>query len=152
MVADATDVPSQNNGNGTFTFATWNIRCGQNRGFERVLRALESMYVDIAILTESELTKKVYTDDGYGYQVFVTNAVSAHQGGLALCNWQNNHYDMEKIRKHGVNFITFQLMTEDKYYCIVVTYVPPPTSGPYTIFGILGSSALREACHFFWGI
>ena len=66
MVVEATDAPSRNDGGETFTVATWNIRCGRNGGLESALRALESLEVDIAILTEAKLTKGIYTSGGRG--------------------------------------------------------------------------------------
>ena len=42
--------PSQTDGRGTFSVASWNIRSGRNGGLEGALRALESLGVNIGIL------------------------------------------------------------------------------------------------------
>ena len=125
MVVEATDAPSRNDGGETFTVATWNIRCGRNGGLESALRALESLEVDIAILTEAKLTKGIYTRGGRGYQVLATDAASAHQGGVALCHRQSDHFEVEETRTHGPNVISFHLMTGDTRYYVVGAYVPP---------------------------
>ena len=129
MVVEATDAPSRNDGSETFTVATWNIRCGRNGGLESALRALESLEVDIAILTEAKLTKGIYTRGGRGYQVLATDAASAHQGGVALCHRQSDHFEVEETRTHGPNVISFHLMTGDTRYYVVGAYVPPSDLG-----------------------
>ena len=52
---------------------------------ESALRALESLGVDIAILTEAKLTGGIYTRGVRGYLVVATDAKSAWQGGIAVC-------------------------------------------------------------------
>jgi hypothetical protein len=42
--------PSQTDGRGTFSVASWNIRSGRNGSLEAALRAMESLGVDIGIL------------------------------------------------------------------------------------------------------
>ena len=116
------------------------------------MRALESLEVDIAILTEAKLTKGIYTCGGRGYQVLAADAASAHQGGVALCHWQSNLFEVEETRTHGPNVISFHLITGDTPYYIVGAYVPPSDLGTLDHIQDAMSSARRGACPSYWGI
>jgi len=119
MVNDAEGAPSRTDGSGTFSIATWNIRCGRDGGLESALRALESLGVDIAILTEAKLTGGIYTRSDREYSVVATDAKSAWQGGVAVCVRESSHYVVEEITKFGPNVVAFQLQTGSKrFYAI----------------------------------
>ena len=74
--AEPQDAPSQADGSGTLAVATWNIRSGRNLGLESALRAMESMAVDICLLTETKLTDGIHTRKSSGFEVVATNAVT----------------------------------------------------------------------------
>ena len=76
--------PSQTDGRGTFSVASWNIHSGRNGSLEAALRAMESLGVDIGILQETKLTKGIYTRRFGNYSVIATDANSVSQGGVAL--------------------------------------------------------------------
>ena len=89
------------------------------------MRALESLGVDIAILTEAKLTGGIYTRGGRGYLVVATEAKSAWQGGVAICVRESSHYVVEETTKFGPNVMAFQLQTGSKRFYIIGAYVPP---------------------------
>ena len=95
------------------------------------MRALESLGVDIAILTEAKLTGDIYTRGDRGYSVVATDAKSAWRGGIAVCVRESSQFEVEKIVKYGPNVVAFQLQMGGKRFYIVGAYVPP--SGRTTI-------------------
>ena len=80
----AQELPSQTDGSGTVSVASWNIHSGRNVGLEPTLRAMSSMNVDLGILQETKLTLSIYTRSSAGYCVVATEAVSASQRDVAL--------------------------------------------------------------------
>ncbi len=66
----------------TIIIATWNIQGRLNGGLEAEWRALWSVGVDIAILQERNLTRRIYTRLMAGYQFAAINVPSYPQGGL----------------------------------------------------------------------
>ena len=76
--------PCQTDGRGTFSVASWKIRNGRKGGFEKYLRAMESLDIDIGILQETKLRKGIYTRRYGNYSVIVTDADSNSHGGVAL--------------------------------------------------------------------
>jgi exonuclease III len=64
--------------------ATYNIRNGQQGNLESALRALQFMYVDLAILQETKISDEKYTKAYFGYEVLASKADTVFQGGIAL--------------------------------------------------------------------
>ena len=62
----------------------WNIQSGRSTHLETVLWALGKVGVDLCFLTETKLREGIYTQFSLGYRVLATNAMSHHQGGIAL--------------------------------------------------------------------
>jgi len=56
--------PSQPEGSGTFSVATWNIRSGRGAGLAAAAKGLRQMGVGCAILTETKLTDDRYPKFG----------------------------------------------------------------------------------------
>jgi len=52
----ASSMPSQPEGSGTFSVATWNIRSGWGAGLAAVANGLRQMGIGCAVLTETKLT------------------------------------------------------------------------------------------------
>ena len=63
---------------------TWNIQSGRNTCLETALRALSIVGVDLCFLTETKVTNGIYTRLSSDYHVLATDAMSHHQGGIAL--------------------------------------------------------------------
>ena len=63
---------------------TLNIRCAHHGNLEATLRGLKEMHVDIAVLTETQLTYDKHTTNRFGYTVFGSFAQSSSKGGVAL--------------------------------------------------------------------
>lgn len=106
---------------------TYNIQSGRNGRLETALRALNSLNVDIGILTEAKLTKGRHTRYSYGYQVVATQARSASQGGVALVfrDSPTQGWQVESIRRYGPNVLSFQLSSGRFRYGVVGVYIPP---------------------------
>ena len=47
--------------------------------------AMDSMEVDICLLTEAKLTDGIHTNVAFGYTVVATDAPSKSQGGVVVC-------------------------------------------------------------------
>ncbi len=95
MVTMASQPPSQADGRGSFSVATYNVCCGRNAGLESALRAMAATGVDLGIFTETKITDGVYTRYSSSYNVTASNAVSASQGGIALF-WRDNDLTRRK--------------------------------------------------------
>ena len=111
MVRMARRPPSRADGRGSFSVATYNVRCGRNAGLESALRAMAATGVDLGIFTETKITDGVYTRFSSGYNVTASNAVSASQGGIALFWRDNEIYEVEEVATRGPNVLTFELVT-----------------------------------------
>ena len=70
--------------NKELVIGTWNIQNGRSTRLKTALRALGIVGVDLCFHTETKLTKGIYTQFSLGYQVLATNAMSHHQGVVAL--------------------------------------------------------------------
>jgi hypothetical protein len=64
--------------------ATYIIRNGHQGNLERALRALKKMNIDIGVLEEKNIDDERYTKQCFDYEVLVTKAETAFQGGIAL--------------------------------------------------------------------
>ena len=120
-------VSPQPGDSGTITVASWNIRDGRNGGLEGAAKGMNAANVDIAVLQETKLTGEAYTRNSSGYFITATDAASSPgQGGIALC-WRedNERFEVEEVRKRGVNVISCQLVTGRERLFIVGCYIPP---------------------------
>ena len=145
VIVAAEGAPSQADGSRTFSITTWNIRCGRDGGLESALRALESLGVDIAMLTEAKLTGGIYTRDSRRDSMVATDAKSAWQGDIAVCVRENSQYEVEEIVKFRPNVVTIQLQTGASVSTLLAHTCRPPTAHQLIIFGMHGSSAQDEA-------
>jgi Reverse transcriptase (RNA-dependent DNA polymerase) len=108
--------------------ATYNIRSGRGGNLEIVLRAMEQMNVDLGILTEAKLTDGIYTRYSSGYNVVATSARVHNQGGVALFYKDSPDWQVESVKHHGPNVISFQLVAASQRWGVVGAYVPPSDS------------------------
>ena len=97
---------------GTFSIATWNIRCGQNLGLASAAKGLAQMGIGAAILTKMKITDDWYPKLTSGYKVISLKATTNKQGGIALV-WKEGHssFGVEAARMVTPNLLTFQLVT-----------------------------------------
>ena len=72
----------QSGDSGTFSIATWNIRCGRNLGLASAAKGLAQMGVGAAVLTEMKITDDRYPKFSSGYKIIASKATSHSQGGL----------------------------------------------------------------------
>ncbi len=116
-------------GSGTFSLATWNIRCGQNTGLAAAAKGLAQMGVGCALLTEVKLTHDKYPWYMLGYNVIALKATSHNQGGVALL-WKEGDDlpGVEAARIVTPNLLTFQLITDVKRFYVMGIYIPPNDS------------------------
>eukprot|EP00957_Ditylum_brightwellii_P141063 10746548-Ditylum_brightwellii.AAC.1 len=120
-----TDAPSQTGGSGTFSVASWNIHNDRNGGLESACRGLDLLGVDIGFLQETKLTRGIYTCFSSGYKIMVSDAPSAHQGGIALCWRVNGAYEIKEAKFLGPHVLSFQLRTGLDRYFVMGCYIPP---------------------------
>ena len=86
---------------------------------------LYTVRVDLCFLTETKLTDGICTRNSSGYQVLATNAVSYHQGGVALVFRSSSYWQVESSVFHGPNVISVMLVSRNKKFEIAGTYAPP---------------------------
>jgi len=129
MATMADRPPSRADGRGSFSVATYNVRCGRNAGLESALRAMAATEVDLGIFTETKITDSVYTRYSSGYNVTATNAVSASQGGIALFWRDNELYEIKEVAPRGPNVLTFELVMGQIWCFVMGAYIPPSDLG-----------------------
>ena len=74
-----------------------NIQSGRNTRLETALWALGKMGVDLCFLTETKVTDGIYTQLSSDYHVLATNAMSHHQGGIALVYRDSPYWQVESF-------------------------------------------------------
>ncbi len=121
----ALEPPSQAEGSGLFTVASYNIQSSRNGGLESALRAMKQMGVDCGILLETKLTKGVYMCWSSRYNVQSTNTPSKWQGGFSLFWRTSRAYEIEEVEMQGPNVLSFQLISGATRWYIVGYYIPP---------------------------
>ena len=82
-------------------FGTWSIRSGRGEGLITALRAMSQMNGDFGFLTETKVTDNIYPRRFADYTIVATNAVSPHQGRVALFFQENSSYQVESTRRWG---------------------------------------------------
>ncbi len=127
MVAATGTLPSQPDGSGSVSFASFNIQSGHNGGLEGASRAMNQLGVDIGFLLEFKLTGGIYTRYSSGYSVLALTATSVRQGRIALFWRSNNSYKVKETQIWGVNIISLQLRMDNIQFFVVRCYIPPPT-------------------------
>ena len=119
--------PSQPEGSGTFSVATWNIRSGRGAGLAAAAKGLRQMGVGCAVLTETKLTDDRYPKFVQGYHVIASRATSPQQGGIALL-WRESvalGFLVEAVNVVSPNVLTFQLVTGEVRFFVMGAYIPP---------------------------
>jgi hypothetical protein len=111
---------------GTFSIATWNIRCGQNLGLASAAKGLAQMGIGAAILTEMKITDNQYPKLTLGYKVISSKATTNKQGGIALV-WKEGHssFEVETACVVTPNLLTFELVMGYKRFYVMGIYIPP---------------------------
>jgi len=117
-------------------FCTYNITSGRAGRLEQALRACSTMGIDWGILTESKLTEGIHTRFSSGYRVVATDAPSPMQGGVALFFRECTEFQVESIRRHGGNVISFMIVTGGRRQSVVGCYIPPSDQDLQTLHHI----------------
>ena len=81
--------------NKEIVIGTWHIQSGRSTRLETALRALSIVGVDLCFLTKTKLTNGIHTQFSWGYQVLAINAISHHQGGVALVDKESLYWQVE---------------------------------------------------------
>ena len=92
---------------------------------ETALQALSIVGVDLCFLTETKLTNGIHTQFSLGYRVLATNAMSHHQGGVALVYKESPYWQVESSVLHGPNVISAVIASGNSRFGIVGAYIPP---------------------------
>ena len=109
--------------------AAYNIRNGRAGGLLCALRAMSNMSIDFGVLLETKVTDGIYSRSACGYRVLATNAVSRHQGGIALFYKESAQYQLESIRRWGPNVVSFVVTSGNRKFGITGKYPPATRSG-----------------------
>ena len=124
-MSTAAGAPSQTDGSGAFSVATWNIRSGRNGGIESACRALKSADVDIAVLQETKLTGGVHTRNTSGYGIVASKIISISHGRVALVWRKHGESKVEETQIMHANGLTFQLVVGAVRLFVVGYHIPP---------------------------
>ncbi len=92
---------------------------------------MEAMGVDIGVFLETKLTGGIYTWNLSGYSVVASDALSVHQGGIALFWWANKMYEVEDWCIRGPNVLSFVVVTESQRFYVVGCYILPTNLAHY---------------------
>ncbi len=105
------------------TIMACNVVSARQERLREALRAMADLNTNIAILTETKLTKGHHTKHGFDFHVFATNAESLSQGGTALI-WKagNTHWTLEGTRALSANSISATLVSGKNRWLLLGTY------------------------------
>jgi len=108
------------------TMTTYNVVSACGPKLLVALRAMADINTDIALLTETNLGEERYAKTGHGYTVFVTQASSTQQGGVALV-WRTTatHWTLEDVRAVTTNVISATLVSGMHRWLVIGAYLPP---------------------------
>jgi len=108
------------------TITAYNVVSARRERLLEALRAMADLNTDIAILTETKLTKGRHTKYGFDFHVFATDAESPSQGGTALI-WKagDTHWTLEGIRALSANSISATLVSGKNRWLLLGTYLTP---------------------------
>ena len=105
---------------------TWNIVDRRRVRLAQAAAGLAQMGVGLTVLTETKLVDDRHPKTASGYTIMCLNAVSGHQGGLALM-WKEDDpkFEVELVLfNNGPNGVTFQLATGDEQFYVIGIYIP----------------------------
>ena len=81
--------------------------------------------MDLCIFQGPKFTGGVYTRGLAGYGIFATDAPSRYRGRVAVFHWPLLRYAVEAIHQFWSNVISFQLVTGEQQWHIIVCYLAP---------------------------
>jgi hypothetical protein len=90
---------------------TYNNRDGRQERLVLAARAMQQMNVDIAILTETKLNAQYTTRYAQGYHIYATSSLDGRKGGVALIWRDTDSCQVESVRGHGPNVISFHVVS-----------------------------------------
>ena len=106
-------------------FGKFNIQNGQNRGLKSALHGLDQGQIDCVILQETKLTNRFYTQEARDFWVMSKEAPSAHRSGVAIFYPEADHFAIKELRLHGLNVISFQMVTGRCWWHVMGCYISP---------------------------
>jgi hypothetical protein len=86
---------------------------------------MEQMNVDVGLFTEAKLTGDAHTRFSSGHHVVAAEARRHCQGGVALFFRDSDCWQVESVRKHGPNVISFELVMGQRRIPVVGACIPP---------------------------
>ena len=79
--------------------------------------------IDCGVLQEIKINNGVYTRESSVFWVMATAAPSAHRGGVAIFYREADHFAIKELRFHGLNVISFQLVTGRQRWHVMGCYI-----------------------------
>ena len=77
-------VPKERERGRRICITTFNIRSGREGGLDMALRALWKCNIRIGVLQDTKIARGIHTQWRSGYNIWVTEAESQHQGRVAI--------------------------------------------------------------------
>ena len=65
--------------------------------------------VDLGVFQETKVIEGVYMQDSSGYRLVMSEAPSAHSGGVIVFYHTAEHFSFEALQLYGANVVRFQL-------------------------------------------
>lgn len=131
--------------NTVLKICTLNIQHAGNSRLEQAERCLQQMNIDVAILTETKITKKDSPNSvEWEYDIISTEAKSNSIGGVALCVRQSPWFHTEGTKLHGPNVISTQIVTGRKRWFLIGAYIPPSETDHSTVNHINEAASMAE--------
>ena len=92
---------------------------------DTALHAFWQDNIGIGVLQETKLAGGIHTRRSSGYTIWVTEADSRHQGGIAIVWRDVEGWGVEGVRNFGPNVASFIITSGRKRWYGVGSYVPP---------------------------
>jgi hypothetical protein len=110
------------------------------------------MGIGVVVLTETKFVDDQYPKTAVGYTIMCYKAASCAQGGVTLV-WKEDglKFEVKLGLFHGLNTLTFQLVTGDEQFYIVRMYIPPIERGGWRIYSKRQRRARGAANCSLWG-
>jgi hypothetical protein len=103
------------------------------------------MRMDWGLFTEAKVTKGIQTRFSSDYHVVCTEANSSSQGGLALFFKDSTAFQVEAVRRHGPNCISFELVVAGVRRPVIGAYIPPSDTALHSLEYILQAFEFRPS-------
>ena len=111
---------------GLIKIENFNVMSARGIRLETSLQAIDTMNVDLSILTETNL-QGYHTKCAHGYDIEATREISSNQGGIAIASRSvpQGNWHMEGTRMYVTNVMSTVLTSGWQKWTIIAAYLLP---------------------------